>query len=68
MIDSLIARLAEGTGARLLPAGTDRIPWRRLDLAVGSLFVLAAAYHLYRVGNGDVSTKLPGEPGSGLLP
>lgn len=40
----------------------------RLDLVVGALFVLAAAYYLYRVLNGDVSTKLPGEPGSGLLP
>lgn len=59
---------AAGVGARLLPAGTDRVPWRRLDLVVGALFVLAAAYYLYRVLNGDVSTKLPGEPGSGLLP
>ena len=57
-----------GLGARLLPVGTDRIPWRRLDLIVGALFVLAAAYYLYRVLNGDVSTQLPGEPGSGLLP
>ena len=57
-----------GLGARLLPAGTDRIPWRRLDLVVGALFVVAAAYYVYRVLHGDVSTKLPGEPGSGLLP
>ena len=57
-----------GLGARLLPAGTDRIPWRRLDVLVGALFVLGAAYYLYRVVNGDVTTVLPGEPGSGLLP
>ena len=57
-----------GLGARLLPVGTGRIHWRRLDIAVGTLFVLAAAYYFYRVLNGDVSTKLPGEPGSGLLP
>jgi len=57
-----------GVGACLLPAGRDRVPWHRLDLALGALFVLAAAYYLYRVLNGDVSTALPGEPGSGLLP
>ena len=57
-----------GIGARLLPVGTDRIPWQRLDLVAGALFLLAGAFYLYRVLNGDVSTKLPGEPGSGLLP
>ena len=57
-----------GLGARLLPAGRDRIPWHRLDVAAGLLFVVAAGYYLYRVVNGDVSTSLPGEPGSGLLP
>lgn len=57
-----------GLGARLLPTGRERIPWHRLDLAAGILFLVASAYYLYRVLNGDVSTRLPGEPGSGLLP
>lgn len=57
-----------GLGARLLPARRGQVPWRRLDVIVGALFLLASAYYLYRVLNGDVSTKLPGEPGSGLLP
>ncbi|MGH8998064.1 MAG: hypothetical protein ACRDY7_01580, partial [Acidimicrobiia bacterium] len=55
-------------GARLLPTGTSVVPWRRLDLVVGALFVAAAIYYLYRVLHGDVSTQIPGEPGSGLLP
>ncbi len=55
-------------GARLLPTGTSRVPWRRLDVVVGVLFVAAAAYYVFRILNGDVTTKLPGEPGSGLLP
>ena len=55
-------------GAWLLPAGRGRIPWYRLDLMVGLAFLLASAYYVYRVINGDVSTRLPGEPGSGLLP
>jgi uncharacterized BrkB/YihY/UPF0761 family membrane protein len=55
-------------GARLLPTGTSMVPWRRLDLVVGALFLAAALYYLYRVLHGDVSTRLPGEPGSGLLP
>lgn len=56
-----------GVGARLLPAAGG-VAFRRLDLIVGTLFLLAAAYYLFRVMNGDVSSKLPGEPGSGLLP
>lgn len=55
-------------GARLLPAGTDAVPWRRLDLLVGWLFVAASAYYAYRLLSGGVSTVLPGEPGSGMLP
>lgn len=43
------------------------MPWRRLDLVVGVLFV-AAAYYVFRIVSGDVTTNLPGEPGSGLLP
>lgn len=56
-----------GVGARLLPTAGGAA-FRRLDLIVGTLFLLAAAYYLFRVVNGDVSWKLPGEPGSGLLP
>lgn len=56
-----------GVGARLLPAAGGAA-FRRLDLIVGTLFLLAAAYYLFRVVNGDVSTQLPGEPGSGILP
>lgn len=55
-------------GARLLPKGTSLVPWRRLDLVVGALFMAASVYYFYRVFHGDVSTSLPGEPGSGLLP
>lgn len=53
-------------GARLLPAGTAAVPWRRLDLVVGALFLAASAYYLYRVGSGAVVTRLPGEPGGPL--
>lgn len=53
-------------GARLLPAGTDVVPWRRLDVVVGSLFLIAASYYLWRVASGAVVTQLPGEPGGGL--
>lgn len=59
---------AAGLGARLLPSGTENVPWLRLDLIVGAMFLLASAYYLYRVLSGEVTTKLPGEPGSGLLP
>lgn len=55
-------------GARLLPAGTDAVPWRRLDVVVGGLFVAASAYYRYRLLSGGVRTVLPGEPGSGVLP
>lgn len=55
-------------GARLLLAGTDAVPWRRLDLMVGWLFLAASTYYAYRLLSGGVSTVLPGEPGSGLLP
>ena len=54
-------------GGRLLPTGRD-VPWRRLDTIVGGLFLLAAAYYLARVLSGDVTTAVPGEPGSGVLP
>lgn len=58
--------LTAGLGARLLPSGTDAVPWRRLDVVVGGLFLVASAYYLYRVGSGAVVTKLPGEPGGPL--
>ena len=54
-------------GGRVLPTGRD-VPWRRLDTIVGGLFLLAAAYYLARVLSGDVTTAVPGEPGSGVLP
>lgn len=44
------------------------MPWRRLDVVVGWLFLAASAYYAYRLLSGGVSTRLPGEPGSGLLP
>jgi cytochrome c biogenesis protein CcdA len=55
-------------GAALLPAGTDAVPWRRLDVVVGWLFLAASAYYAYRLLSGGVSTQLPGSPGSGVLP
>lgn len=64
---SLVLVTAASLGSRLLPTARD-LTWRRLDLLVGLLFVAAGGYYLYRVLAGDVSTLLPGEPGSGLLP
>ncbi|MGH8983352.1 MAG: cytochrome c biogenesis CcdA family protein [Acidimicrobiia bacterium] len=58
--------LAAGyAGARLLPEGND-IRWSRLDRVVGTLFLLASAYYVYRILSGQVITSLPGEPGGGL--
>ena len=54
-------------GSRLLPTGKS-VPWRRLDVVVGTLFLLAAGYYLYRVGSGQVFTTMPGEPGNPYLP
>lgn len=54
-------------GGRVLPTGRD-VPWHRLDTIVGVLFLAAGAYYLVRVLSGDVTTALPGEPGSGVLP
>ncbi|MDQ3384493.1 MAG: hypothetical protein M3503_00535 [Actinomycetota bacterium] len=53
-------------GARLLPTGTDVVPWRRLDVVVGALSLVAASYYVWRVVSGAVVTQLPGEPGGGL--
>lgn len=55
-------------GSRLLPQGTSRIPWPRLDLVVRLLFMLASAYYIFQLATGNVTTKLPGELGIGLLP
>lgn len=63
---AVVLLLTAAVGSRLLPEGTDMVPWRRLDVIVGALFLLAAAYYLYRVGTGAVVTRLPGEPGGPL--
>lgn len=65
---ALVLIAAAGVGSRLLPNGTSSVPWLKLDLVVGVMFLLASAFYLYRVLSGEVTTKLPGEPGSGLLP
>lgn len=63
-----IALLAiAAVGGRILPTGRD-VPWHRLDSIVGGLFLIAAAYYVVRVLSGDVSTAVPGAPGSGVLP
>ncbi len=64
---SLVLVSAASLGSRLLPTAGD-LTWRRLDLLVGLLFLVAGGYYLYRVRAGEVTTLLPGEPGSGLLP
>lgn len=53
-------------GARFLPTDTDQAGWRRVDLVIGWIFMVIAAYYLYRVLSGAVVTSLPGEPGGGL--
>lgn len=63
---AVVLLLTAAAGARLLPSGTDDVPWRRLDTVVGALFLLAAAYYAYRVASGAVITQLPGEPGGPL--
>lgn len=60
--------VAAALGARLLPTGTPSVPWRRLDVVVGWLFLAASAFYAYRLLSGAVTTQLPGEPGSGTLP
>ncbi len=65
---ALVLIAVAGLGARLLPSGTASIPWLKLDVVVGAMFLAASAFYAYRVLSGDVITKLPGEPGSGLLP
>jgi cytochrome c biogenesis protein CcdA len=58
---------AAGLGARLLPTG-EAVRWARLDLVVGVAFLVASGYYVYRLLHGDVTTAVPGEPGSGVLP
>lgn len=62
---AVVLLIAAAAGARLLPTGAD-VPWRRLDVVVGALFLVAAAYYVYRVASGAVITELPGEPGGPL--
>lgn len=42
--------------------------WLRLGRLVGVLLLIAGSYYAFRVLSGEVTTMLPGEPGSGLLP
>ena len=59
---------AATAGARFIGSADPSSPrWRRLDLAVGLVFLAAAAYYVFRVVSGTATTVLPGEPG-GLLP
>jgi cytochrome c biogenesis protein CcdA len=53
-------------GSRLLPNG--HISWLRLDLLVGGLLLAGAGYYVYAIATGAVTTVLPGEPGSAVLP
>ena len=58
---------AAAAGARLAPAaGAPAARWRRLDVAVGALFLAGAGYYLFRLLSGAVTTALPGEPGGPL--
>ena len=57
---------AAAIGARLLPDGN--VSWLRLDLLVGVLLLAGAAYYAYAIATGAVTTVLPGEPGSTVLP
>lgn len=62
-----VLTVVAAVGSRLLPEGR-AVSWLRLDLLVGVLLVAGAAYYAFRVVNGDVTTLLPGEPGSPVLP
>jgi len=63
---SVVLLAAAAVGARLVPEGAAPALWRRLDLAVGALFVAGSGYYLFRVLSGAVTTALPGEPGGPL--
>jgi cytochrome c biogenesis protein CcdA len=64
---ALVLTAAAAAGARLIPDGPS-ISWRRLDLVVAGFLLVGAVFYLYRVAAGDVSTLLPGESGSTILP
>ncbi|MBS3942437.1 MAG: hypothetical protein KG028_15875 [Actinobacteria bacterium] len=61
----LVAAAALG---RRLAFPASATAWLRLDRVVGALLVLAGTYYLWQVLSGEVTTLLPGEPGSGVLP
>lgn len=63
---AVVLLAAAAVGSRLLPDG--QVSWLRLDLAVGVMLLLGAAYYVFRIVNGDVTTLLPGEVGSSILP
>lgn len=63
---AIVLAAAAAVAGRTLPTGTSQVPWARLDLAVGAMFVLAAAYLVYRIASGQVITELPGDPGGPL--
>lgn len=63
---AVVLLAAAAVGARLVPDSAEPRLWRRLDLAVGALFVAGAGYYLFRVLSGAVTTALPGEPGGPL--
>lgn len=62
-----VLTVAAALGSRLLPDGPG-VSWARLDLLVGVLLLAGAAYYAFRIVNGDVTTLLPGESGSTVLP
>lgn len=59
---------AAALGTRILSSSGGSLAWARLDRIVGVLLLAAAAYYVFRFVNGDVSTLLPGETGSDVLP
>lgn len=63
---TVVLLAAAAAGARLVPVGAEPSLWRRLDIAVGVLFVTGAGYYLFRIMSGAVTTMLPGEPGGPL--
>lgn len=63
---AVVLLAAAAIGSRLLPDGN--VSWLRLDLLVGVLLLAGAAYYAYAIATGAVTTVLPGEPGSTVLP
>lgn len=62
---AIVLYLAGLAGGRLLGTGTPTA-WRRFDLIVGGLLLVAGTYYLLRAGLGAVPTRLPGTPGGPL--